>query len=293
MDLVVGSILMWLRSGVSFWVGLSVGFWIGLPAVGGVEPRVQGMPVVVEPDRDRLVGAVLHRVIDGDSVELFVDGRIVRYELAGADAPDVVEGDGAVGGVGGGGRIRGSVEARLYLLALLEGEELAVFADARRPRDAMGRLRGYVYRMPDGLFVNLEMVRLGFSKHAREPRGFNNEVMLWAQDRARAARKGVWSLVPEPVSEPMRVERVVERSSSGRERDAVDLKSPEAEPDGAGEDVVVNDDFSVVYVTKSGSKYHRKDCRHVRDSGIAKRLDEVELTHQACKVCEPGDVGGD
>ncbi|MBL4809953.1 MAG: thermonuclease family protein [Phycisphaerales bacterium] len=247
----------------------------------GAEPAARPMPRVIGPDAGRLLPAVLHRVIDGDSVELFVEGAVVRYELAGADAPDILFVGGEAEGVA---FLRGSDEARGYLKTLLDGEQLAVLVDPRRGTDARGFRRGYVYRMPDGLFVNLEMVRLGFSKHARDPSGFNDAVMLWAQDRARAARKGVWSPVPvevqqiEPVVEPAG-KTVVDESESV---DSVVIES----------DLALAVDSMVVYVTESGSKYHTKKCQHARDSGIARRLDEVESTHQACKVCKPG-VGRD
>lgn len=245
-------------------------------AMGG-EPRGKPMPDVVGPDEGRLIVGVVHRVIDGDSIELFIEGEIVAYELAGADAPDILE-DGAIS-------LRGSQEARTYLLALLDGEQIAVLPDTRRPTDARGKKRGYLYRMPDKLFVNLEMVRLGFSKHARNPAGFNNPVMLWAQGRARDARKGVWSPVPVEVAksvpvtaEPAKNELVTDEPSL--------VDAEESVPESSAGSLMV-------YVTKSGTKYHTKDCQHARASGVAKRLDEVESTHKACKVCNPGNAGDD
>tara|TARA_R110000744_G_scaffold100007_1_gene192843 strand:- start:331 stop:1164 length:834 start_codon:yes stop_codon:yes gene_type:complete len=263
--------------GIALWGRLIAGLMLVVVLscfANGFEPKGLAddvMPRVIEPNKDRLVSGVLYRVIDGDSIELFVDGRIVAYELAGADAPDLV-GEGPA-------RIRGSVAARDQLLAFLEGEQLMLLPDRMRPTDAMGRTRGYVYRMPDGLFVNLEMVRLGLSKHARDPAGFNNEVMLWAQDRARDARKGVWS-APEPepeVAEPILVEDTLEPEQSPAEVPAVVTKKVEPTAPDSG----------IVYITKSGTKYHTKDCPHARSSGVARRLDEVKKTHGACKSCDP------
>ncbi len=251
-------------------------------SLGLAQPVVDPMPGVEPPDPDRLIECVVHRVIDGDSVELFVGGRIVRYELAGADSPDVV--------ADGKRSLRGSAEAKNFLEALLVGERLGILADVRRPTDAMGRLRGYLYRLPDGMFVNLEMVRLGFAKHARDPGSFNSKAMQWAQNRARDARKGVWSVAPvvEPIDEPVKNESSIVVAGNGRGDQKSKGSKPQvqSESDSSG-------DSPMVYVTKYGSKYHTKDCQHARESGIAKRLDEVEATHKPCKACEPDQPDGD
>ncbi|MFK7758661.1 MAG: thermonuclease family protein [Phycisphaerales bacterium] len=247
--------------------------------------NAQLMPVVVEPNPDKLIQAVLHRVIDGDSVELFVDGAIVRYELAGADAPDLLpentdESQRET--------LRGSKEAKAHLQLLLEGESIAVYLDSRKRTDTRGNLRAYIYRMPDGLFVNLEMVRLGFSKHARDPLSFNDASMLWAQDKARDARKGVWSPAPKPVRKP-----VLKPESKPSARTEVSPKSeeqPSATPTQQGKEATNPEQTNTdthVYVTQSGSKYHTKDCRHVKNGAVSKALEEVQDSHQPCKVCNP------
>ena len=241
----------------------------------------QPMPEVVEPDEERLLVGVVRRVIDGDSVEMFIDGRVVHYELAGADAPDVVETanpDSAP--------IRGSEEAKSYLHQLLDGEEVAVMPDPARPTDARGRARGYLYRLPDRMFVNLEMVRIGMSRHARNIGGFNNEAMVWAQDRARDAKKGIWAPI-ERVVEPEPAAVVAKPVAAVPAVAAPVVQAVVSEP------VERGGGLGVVYITKSGSKYHRKDCQHARDSGIAKRRSELDKSYSACKVCDPDSKKGD
>jgi len=258
-----------------------LGIFLSLcPATVGADQKAKPMPVVVQPDEDRLVSAVLHDVIDGDSVELFINGRIIRYELAGADAPDVVAEDREP--------LWKSQEAATYLESLLVGEQLMVMVDTRKPTDAVGRARGYLYRMPDGLFVNLEMVRLGFAKHAKNPSSFNDAAMGWAQDRARDARKGVWSPAPKRVIEPAKTAQESEPiADPGSDSNTADKPKPDPKP------LTKSLDSDVVYITKYGSKYHTKDCQHVGDSGIAKRRDAVSESHKACKVCEPDKAGED
>lgn len=44
----------------------------------------------------------------------------------------------------------------------------------------------------------------------------------------------------------------------------------------------------VVYVTRTGDKYHRDGCRHLAKSKIKTTRGEAEKTgKQACKVCRP------
>ncbi len=249
------------------------------PCGAQTEPVQNPMPELTLPDPDDLLPAVLHNVIDGDSVELFVQGRIVRYELVGADAPDIVKDTESP--------LFGSVEARDFLSSLLVGEQLAVLPDSRKPTDALGRSRGYLYRMPDKLFVNLELVRTGHAKHTRDPSGFNNAAFRWAQDRARDASKGVWAPRPEPPKPPKPAPEEKKQESKPTPKQSQPESQPETNSSSQSEPAQPVSATDVVYVTVSGSKYHTKDCRHTSDSSIAKKRSEVEKTHQPCKVCEP------
>lgn len=48
------------------------------------------------------------------------------------------------------------------------------------------------------------------------------------------------------------------------------------------------DKETVVYITKSGSKYHKEKCRYLRSSKLKMSLkDAVRNGYQACKVCKP------
>lgn len=50
----------------------------------------------------------------------------------------------------------------------------------------------------------------------------------------------------------------------------------------------ISDDSSSVYVTATGSKYHRKTCRYLKKSGAEIPKKDAELLgYSACKVCKP------
>jgi hypothetical protein len=42
-----------------------------------------------------------------------------------------------------------------------------------------------------------------------------------------------------------------------------------------------------VYITKSGKKYHRADCRFLSKSKIALPLAEAKKYYRPCKICMP------
>ncbi len=47
------------------------------------------------------------------------------------------------------------------------------------------------------------------------------------------------------------------------------------------------EDATTVYITKSGTKYHREQCMHLRLSAIEKQLGEVKDSYGPCGTCKP------
>lgn len=249
-----------------------------LQTQAGFEPT-SDMPAVSEPDESKLIIGVVRNVLDGDTVEVFHDGRVVQYELAGADAPDIIENQER--------QLPGSGEAREYLISVLDGEQVGLYIDPKNRSDIRGRPLAYLYRMPDQLFVNLELVRLGHAKHARDPGGWNNAVLLWAQGRAKEAKKGVW----DPDRKRMLLPQV---NPVEPDQKKVEAKiEPAAEVAADDEPPAEHAPSETVYITKSGSKYHTKDCQHVGESAIEKPRSSITGTHKPCKVCKPDGAGAD
>jgi hypothetical protein len=44
---------------------------------------------------------------------------------------------------------------------------------------------------------------------------------------------------------------------------------------------------TVVYVTRSGKKYHAEGCRHLTASKVEMSLADAKQRFEACKVCRP------
>ncbi len=124
------------------------------------------------------------RVVDGDTVILSIEGKEYRTRLIGVDTPETVHPSKPVEEFG--------KEASAFLKNLLTGEKVWLEYETGNREDRYGRLLAYLYRQPDGLFVNLEIVRQGYG-HAYTQYPFQHmETFRSYERKAREAGKGLW-----------------------------------------------------------------------------------------------------
>lgn len=187
------------------------------------------------------------RVIDGDTVELLMDGNMTTVRLIGVDTPEPSE-------------LYGN-EALRFTTDLLKGENVYTEQEPGNTVDRYGRTLLYLYRVPDGLFVNLEIIRQGYG-HAYTVYPFQYlELFKYYEKRAQELGKGL-------------------RSPAERDASIVQLEK-EDEGQIPGDDVTV-------HITRTGRKYHRPSCRHLSRSKIQITLKEArERGYTPCKVCKP------
>lgn len=120
------------------------------------------------------------RIVDGDTVVLAQLGTV---RLIGVDTPETVDPRKPVQYFGR--------EAAEFLRTLLYGQLVRVEYE-RSLRDRFQRMLAYVY-LPDGTFVNLEIVLQGYG-HAYLKYPFRHaEQFRAAERRAREARSGLWA----------------------------------------------------------------------------------------------------
>ena len=126
----------------------------------------------------------VNRIIDGDTVEILYDGTLTSVQLVGIDAPETVHSSKP--------RERFGREASDYLNELLLDDSIYLRFDENK-WDKYDRLLGYVYRVSDGIFVNLEMIREGYARvETRFP--FRYEKLFTDyESRAKSERIGLWS----------------------------------------------------------------------------------------------------
>ncbi len=136
-------------------------------------------------------------VVDGDTIDVLVDGREERVRLTGIDTPEL-----AHAASGDRPATAGECfadEARAFVQELLPvGTPVRLERDVVG-RDDYGRVLAYVYRAGDGVFVNYEIVRQGFAQPLTIPPNVTfSELFVQAARDAEAADAGLWAACRPP-----------------------------------------------------------------------------------------------
>lgn len=200
------------------------------------------------------------RVVDGDTVVLLIDGKQTTVRLIGVDTPETVHPQKPVEAYG--------KEASRFLGNLLKGEAVYLdFEPGGSALDKYGRTLAYLYRAPDGLFVNLEIIRQGYG-HAYTRFPFQYMDLFRAFEvRARESGKGLWD------------------AEAGIPPQSQVVPGAIAPPEAAG---TAQGDATTVYVTRTGSKYHADGCRFLSKSKIPISLKDAKARGLGpCSVCRP------
>jgi micrococcal nuclease len=124
------------------------------------------------------------RVTDGDTITVVTDGQKVTIRLVGIDAPEKSHGKHQPGQPF-------SQTSTKHLASLVLNKPVDIVSYGT---DRYGRTLGVVY--VEGKNVNLEMVRTGLAEvyRGRPAKGFDNVPYQEAEDAARCAGIGMWSL---------------------------------------------------------------------------------------------------
>jgi micrococcal nuclease len=132
-------------------------------------------------------GAVIERVVDGDTVVVRIQGREEKVRLIGIDTPETHDPRRPVECFG-----REATERTNALLP--EGTPVRLVRDVEA-RDRYDRLLAYIYRAEDDLFVNLTLAREGFAAAATYPPNVaHTDEFVRAAGDARRAGRGLWSV---------------------------------------------------------------------------------------------------
>lgn len=124
----------------------------------------------------------VERVVDGDTIEVGLDGRTEDVRYIGVDTPETVKPGEPVECFG--------PQASAANHDLVEGETVRLRFD-RELRDAYGRLLAYVYVGPT--FVNAELVAGGYARTLEiEPNTAEAGLLERLEREASAAGRGLW-----------------------------------------------------------------------------------------------------
>ncbi|NLG69768.1 MAG: nuclease-like protein [Firmicutes bacterium] len=137
--------------------------------------------------------ATVVRVVDGDTLVVWADGREETVRLIGVDTPETVHP--TIGAQPGG------PEASAFTRRLLPpGTRVTLELDVQQ-RDRYGRMLAYVY-LPDGRMLNAELLRTGLAQLMTIPPKVGYvDLFVRLQREAREAGRGLWGEVaPAPAT---------------------------------------------------------------------------------------------
>jgi micrococcal nuclease len=174
--------------------------------------------------------------------------RVGTVRLIGVDTPETVDPRRPVQRFG--------KEASDFTRRLAQGTRVRLEYDWDRTDD-YNRTLAYVY-LPDGTLLNAEIIRQGYGfAYTRFPFKYLEEFRRYERE-AREASRGLWA--PEVPLVTSAAPRTGSPASSGN---------------------------VLVYVTRTGTQYHRAGCRYLARSQIPIALSEAVKKYGACDVCRP------
>ncbi len=143
----------------------------------------------IPPDAPREVAQVL-RVIDGDTITVFMDKRVFTVRYLGIDTPETKKGTKPAHPWG--------PPAHRRNRELVGGKTVLLVEDPRSDKVGYyGRLLRYV--IVDGIFVNKVLVEEGLARLYPAPHSCEED-FIQAKERAKAAGLGIWSrTTPTPI----------------------------------------------------------------------------------------------
>lgn len=132
--------------------------------------------------------AVVDNIVDGDTIDVIVDGVEERVRLTGIDTPEAARRD------TGAPAECFADEATAYITYLVPvGTAVRLERDIVG-RDDYGRILAYIYRADDGIFVNYEIVRQGYAQPLSIPPNVTfADLMVDAARDAEADDIGLWA----------------------------------------------------------------------------------------------------
>ncbi|MGH7242373.1 MAG: hypothetical protein ACREJD_03025 [Phycisphaerales bacterium] len=235
---------------------------IGAASAIASEPTGSKLPPPPQFDLKDAEEMTAFAVISGDRIRLVSDAGAFDVSLWGIALPSTMD-DGLLNptrAVADGG-IRKLVESELVRIkgTLLPGDVSKV----------------NLFRASDGLWLNLEIVRQGFGSVDVVQAGENAELFSAYETHAKKLGKGIWA--PKPVKPAAKPVAVAPRPLS--------TTSPSPTASNTPKDSDSQSD--TVFVTQTGTKYHRAGCSYLKSSSIAMSLADAQAKYSPCSRCHP------
>lgn len=143
-------------------------------------------PSEEQPAADNATYYEISRVVDGDTIEVTIDGSKKKVRLIGVDTPETVDPRKTVQCFGS--------EASSYVKNLLDGKKVALETDSTQGDvDRYNRLLRYVF-LPDGIDVGKQIISEGYGHEYtfNLPYKYQSQYKQ-AQKQAQGRSAGLWS----------------------------------------------------------------------------------------------------
>ena len=168
------------------WAVVALGLAVLCGGCGAGDDRAPLAAGVLEPN------ASVERVVDGDTIEVDIDGRSERVRLIGIDTPEIAH-EAFDGRPANETECYGDEAHEFTRTLLAEGTPVRLERDVVG-RDDYGRILAYVHRASDGVFVNFEVVRQGYGQPLTIPPNVAHaELMVEAARDAERDDVGLWA----------------------------------------------------------------------------------------------------
>ena len=144
-------------------------------------------PTLVQTSSTSLASnATMLRVVDGDTIDVTIDGKRERVRLIGIDTPETKKANTPVQCYG--------PEATTFTESLLPTDANLHLERDVVARDDYGRMLAYVYLAGDGSFVNMKIIRQGYARPLTiAPNVAHADEFVSAARSAAADKLGLWT----------------------------------------------------------------------------------------------------
>jgi len=131
------------------------------------------------------------KVYDGDTITISDGFYEIRVRLIGIDTPEMKETNPVLKNL--------AYQARDYLSSLILNQSIYLqfdhFSEKSMHMDKFGRLLAYIYRYSDNLFINAQMMKMGFSQEYERYPFEQLQYFRELASEARRERRGIWIII--------------------------------------------------------------------------------------------------
>jgi endonuclease YncB( thermonuclease family) len=208
-------------------------------------------------------------IIGGDTIVIDANSRRIKVKMIGITPAEKYSGQLAV-----------------FTKNLLRGETVCIIKDPNQNEPNNAEIMfGYVYRAPDGLFVNAEIIRQGYGRADKAATFKYASEFQQLEKFARERCKGIWDTSLTEQSTNQAQQKDTSPPCPTKQQAATISATPTPTPTPK---ISPNTDVEkdIVYVTKTGKKYHHSGCSFLSKSSAPIKIEDAKARgYTPCSKC--------